>query len=39
MDELSLISICEQVLKKKTFFIDYLIIEKLSKNKQIKYII
>ena len=34
MDELKIISVCEQVLKKKTFFIDYLITKKLSKNKQ-----
>ena len=34
--KLSLISICEQVFKKDTFFIDYLITQRLDKEKEIK---
>ena len=32
--QLRIISVCDQVLKKKTFFIDYLITKRLSKKKQ-----
>ena len=35
-NKLSLISICEQVFKKDTFFIDYLITQRLDKEKEIK---